>query len=217
MSDVKLQELIETLKKKGVESGEETSRQIVEDAQKKADILLAEARDEADTIVKEAQAEADKRLEQLQSSMEIAASQFITNLKRVIEENLLAIPLKKALDQALGDTDFLKKLLETLVQEYVQQSGQKDLQILLSNEQQENLSSFATELISKAAEKEDGEKLTLTLQSSGVDFGFLVSKTDDNVRLDFTDEAFHTLFLRFLTPRFRELFKDIKLGEVAGK
>jgi len=217
MSETKLQELIDTLKKQGVESGEESSRKIVEDARKQADEIVAKAREEAGNIVGEAKAEADKRLEQLNSSMEIAASQFVTSLKRTIEENLLALPMKKALEQDLGDTDFLKGLLEALVKEYVGQAGQKDLELILPREQQEKLADFSMQLIAKSAEQTDGDKLGLTLQSENIDFGFLVGKTDGNVRLDFTADAFQTLFLRFLTPRFRELFKDLKLGDMAGK
>jgi V/A-type H+-transporting ATPase subunit E len=213
MSDTKLQELIETLKKQGVERGEMTSREIVEDAQKKADEIVSKARSEADKIVKDAQAEADKRLDQLKSSMEIAASQFVTNLKRVIEESLLALPLKKSLEEALADTEFLKKLLETLVQAYARQSGHKDLTVFLSEEQKEKLMDFSVGLVSRQAKKEDADKLVLDLQSDGVDFGFMVSKADGNVKLDFTAEAFQNLFLRFLTPRFREFFKEIKVED----
>ncbi len=213
MSDTKLQELIETLKKQGVERGEETSREIVDDAQKKADEILAKARGEADTIIKKAQAEADKRMEQLRSSMEIAASQFVTSLKRVIEESLLALPLKKSLEEALHETEFLKKLLEALVQAYAQQSGQKDLTVFLSEEQKEKLTEYVVGLVSQQAKKEDADSLALNLQSDGVDFGFMVRKADGNVKLDFTAEAFQNLFLRFLTPRFREFFKEIKVEE----
>lgn len=216
MSETKLQELIETLKKQGVESGEESSRKIVEDARKQAEEILARARAEADGIVSQAQADADKRMEQLKSSMEIAASQFITSLKRLIEENLLSLPMKKALEDALSGEDFLKTLLDTLVKAYAAKGGKQELAIILPKEQQEKLTDFSTQLIAKNA-ADQGSSLALTLRSENIDFGFLVGKADGNVRLDFTAEAFQALFLRFLSPRFRELFKDIKLGDVAGK
>jgi len=217
MSETKLQELIETLKRQGVESGEESSRKIVEGARKQAEEILAKARAEAEGIVGKAKADADKRMEQLKSSMEIAASQFITSLKRLIEENLLSLPMKKALQDALSGEEFLKTLLGTLVKEYAAKGGKQELEIILPRDQQEKLTGFATQLIAKNAEKDRGDALALTLRSENVDFGFLVGKADGNVRLDFTAEAFQALFLRFLSPRFRELFKDIKLGDVGGK
>jgi len=217
MPETRLQELIATLKKQGVETGEASSRKIVEEAHKQADEILAKARAEAEGIVGRAQAEANKRMGQLSSSMEIAASQFITSLKRTIEENLVALPMRKALESALSDTDFLKALLEKAVTEYAQKGGLKDLEILLPKDQQEKLADFSMRLIAKHAKTDQGGSLGLTLRSGNVDFGFLVGKADGNVRLDFTADAFQALFQRFLSPRFRELFKDIQLGDLAGK
>lgn len=212
MAENKLQELIETLKKQAVETGETASRKIIEEAQQQAEGIVEKARAEADTIVSDAKAEADKNLKQLQSSMEIAASQFVTNLKRVIEENLLSLPLKGKLTDALADTETLKDLLKAAVVEFTRHTDSKDLLAILSEDQREKLKDFAVEL---AAAQGDGA--SVKLQSGNVSFGFMISRTDGNVRLDFTDEAFLTLFLQFLTPRFRELFKDIKLGDAAAK
>ena len=136
MADNKLQELIETLKKQGVESGEASSQAIIDKARKEADDILANARAEADNIAKQAKAEADKNMAQLQSSMEIAASQFVTNLKKVIEEQLLAIPMKDTLEKTLKDDAFLKDLIKTVVCEYTQSHGRKDILLALPEGQQ---------------------------------------------------------------------------------
>ena len=112
MADDKLQELIETLKKQGVETGEATSRSIIEKAQKEADEIVAKAKAEAEDITKQAKAEADKSLTQLQSSMEIAASQFVTKLKKVIEKELLAFPLEKSLTKTLDETEIYRSALD---------------------------------------------------------------------------------------------------------
>ncbi len=37
-------------------------------------------------------------------------------------------------------------------------------------------------------------------------FGFLVNLADGTTQLDFSDEAFLALFLRYLSPRFQKLF-----------
>ncbi|MBF0475044.1 MAG: hypothetical protein HQK57_02145 [Deltaproteobacteria bacterium] len=217
MTDTKLKELIETLKKQGVESGEEASRQIIEEAKKNADQILAQAKSEAEDIVSEAKADADKRLKQLQSSMEIAASQFVTNLKKVIETNLITLPLKQKLDDVLDNTEFLQVLLTTCIHEYVKHPDRSEVELLVSKEQQEKLVDFAMELIRSHADKEDGGHIGLNLQSDGVEFGFMIGKIDGTVKLDFTDDAFLGMFLRYLSPRFREFFKNINIREVAQK
>ena len=217
MSDSKLQELIDTLKKQAVESGEASSREIIEQARKEALAIVDRAKGEAGDIVRQAQEEADKKARQLESSMEIAGSQFVTSLKRDIEQNLLALPLKENVTQALGDTGYLKELIRTVVLEYTGRPDCSDLQVLVPKDQQEKLVDFMVELIAAQSDHGDPNHKGLTLQTANVDFGFMINRMDGNVTLDFTDEAFLALFLKFLTPRFREFFKDIKLGESAGK
>ena len=217
MADSKLQELIETLKKQAVENGEASSRQIIGEAQREAKAIVDKARAEADGIVRQAQEDADKKLKQLESSMEIAGSQFVTSLKQVIEQNLLALPLKEKVAEALGDTAYLKELIRTVVLAYTSRDECSDLQVLVPKAQQEKLFDFMVELVKAQSEHGDPNHKGLTLHAGNVDFGFMINKTEGNVTLDFTDEAFLTLFLKFLTPRFREFFKDIKLGETAGK
>jgi V/A-type H+-transporting ATPase subunit E len=217
MADSKLQELIDTLKKQAVESGEASSREIIEQARKEAEAIVDRAKAEADDVVRQAQEEADKKLKQLESSMEIAGSQFVTSLKRIIEQNLLALPLKEKVTEVLGDTAYLKELIRTVVLEYTSQEECSDLQVLVPKEKQKKLVDFMVELVKAQSECGDPDHKGLTLHAGNVSFGFMINKLEGNVTLDFTDEAFLALFLEFLTPRFREFFKDIKLGDTAGK
>jgi V/A-type H+-transporting ATPase subunit E len=61
------------------------------------------------------------------------------------------------------------------------------------------------------------DPLVLELEAQDVKFGFQVNKKQGNVRLDFSDEAFLSLFLSFLTPKFRDLFKSVKIGDLSKK
>lgn len=217
MTDTKLQELIDTLKRQGVQSGEEASHRIIEEANEKAKQILAKARAEADAIVARAKEEADKSLRQLHSSLEIAASQLLTDLKRSIEENLLALPLGKKITENLLDLPFLRELMTTCVREYVKHPERTDLSLLVSKEQLEKLTDFTMELIQSQPGKREGDRLTLKLESDNVAFGFIIGASDGVVRLDFTDEAFLELFLRYLTPRFRTFFKTIDVKGSSNK
>ena len=211
MADSKLQELIDTLKKQAVESGEASSREIIEKARKEAEAIVDRAKAEADDVVRQAQEEADKKLKQLESSMEIAGSQFVTSLKRTIEKNLVALPLKEKVTEVLGDTAYLKELIRTVVLEYTGQEECSDLQVLVPKDKQAELVDFMVELVQAQSEHGDPDHKGLTLHTGNVSFGFMINKLEGNVTLDFTDEAFLALFLEFLTPRFREFFEDIKL------
>jgi len=217
MTDTKLQELIETLKKRGVESGEEESRQIIDQAKSKADGIISKAKTDADSIISSAKKEADNSFKQLQSSMEIAASQLMTDLKRAIEENMLTLPMKNKISDQLSDTKFLKELLITCVREYVKRPESSDLSILLPKDQQEKLGDFATQLVKELPGKKEDDNLRIDLKSDGVSFGFIIGTKDGVVRLDFTEEAFLELFLKYLSPRFRGYFKKVEVKGFAEK
>ncbi|MCU0597947.1 MAG: hypothetical protein MUE70_01655 [Desulfobacterales bacterium] len=212
MATDKLQELIETLKKQGVQKGEDSAAQIVESAQKEAGEILAKAKTEADAIILKAKSESEGILKRLQSSMEIAASQFVGNLKRVLEKNLLTLPLKERLADELSDAGFLKDLLSQFVKTYAANPENPDIALLLPSGVQESLKKYAIDLMVRHG-KGDASKDILVMESNGIRFGFQVDKKDGNVRLDFSDEAFLSLFIEFLSPKFRELFTTLKLSQ----
>lgn len=213
MADAKLQELIDVLRKQGVESGEDSARQIVASAEKEAEGILAKARTEAQAIVSRAQAEADNLKKRLESSMEIAASQFVTNLKGQIEENLLVLPLKQELREDLADGALLKGIIAKLVDNYSAGSPEDEMKIVLGKDAGEELKAYALSLVGKGKGK--GGKVSQDLESYGSRFGLVVEMGSGNVRVDFTDEAFLALFMRFLSPAFRELFRNVKVGKAA--
>jgi V/A-type H+-transporting ATPase subunit E len=218
MANEKLQDLIETLKKQGVESGEKTGQEIIASAQKQAENLLAQARAEAASIVAQAREESEKQMKRLHSSMEIAASQFVNSLKGVIEENLLTIPLQGELTAVLSDPGFMKNLITRFVETYATSSQHDEIQLLLPKSAQEQLTPFAMELMAQHYGQSKGnDQLVLHLEAQDVKFGFQVNTKDGHVRLDFSDEAFLSLFLKFLTPKFRDLFKSIDIGDLVKK
>ena len=135
----------------------------------------------------------------------------MTDLRRVIEENLLTLPVKKQISGALEDTHFLKELMTTCVREYMKKQEHADLSILVPGSMGEQLEGFAQELIHSIPGKREGDRLALEIKSDGVAFGFIIGTSDGVVRLDFTDEAFLELFLRYLSPRFHGLFKTIDI------
>jgi V/A-type H+/Na+-transporting ATPase subunit E len=212
MATDKLQELIETLKKQGIQKGEESAARILESAQKEAGEILANAKTQANAIIEQAKNESDGVMKRLQSSMEIAASQFVGNLKRVLENNLLTLPLKEKLTTELSDAGFLKDLITQFVKTYASNPENPDIDLLLPAGVQESLKNYAVDLMVQHC-KGDASKEILVMESHGIRFGFQVDKKDGNVRLDFTDEAFLALFIEFLAPKFRELFTSLKLSK----
>jgi V/A-type H+/Na+-transporting ATPase subunit E len=211
MPEARLQELIDILKQQGVKSGEETARQIVADANRQAEEALTKARGQAEEIMIGAKEEAERLKRQLQASLEIAASQFVTQLKRAVEQQLLQIPLKEKIGEDLSDPDFLKGLMTKFVEAYAANPQNPPIELLMQEDAAEELWDFAVKLIGSHYRREiDKDLVKIRMESAGIGFGFMVDRRAGNVLLDFTDEAFLTFFLRYLSPGFRKLFKAVK-------
>ena len=212
MADARLSELIETLKRQGVESGEEEKRRIEEEARKNAAEIIRTAKAEAEALRKSARDDADRERRQLASSLEIAASQFVTGLKRVVEEGFLTLPLREQLTSTLEDENFLKTLISRFVESYAA-AGKTDISLLLPRAAQDTFWEWAVGLVAEKAGSGSAEDRVL--RSRGVAFGFQVDQ-DGGVRLDFTDEAFLELFLTYLAPRLHHLFKPVETQAAGG-
>lgn len=210
MANDKLQDLIETLKKQGVESGEKAGQEIVETARRQAAEIVEKAKEEAASIVSRARDDSDKEMKRLQSSMEIAASQFVNNLKSNIENSLLTIPLKKELTGELSNPDLMKQLLTRFIEVFAAGEPSQEIFLLFPKDIQEEIRQHAVELMAQYYGKGDkGDKLVMELDAQDVKFGFQVSRNNGAVRMDFSDEAFLAIFLRYLSPRFKGLFKNV--------
>lgn len=212
MSNESLQELIEALKKQGVENGEEAGRQIVETARQEAESIRSAAAKEAAAIIAQARTDSEKELKKLQAAMEIAASQFLNQLKGILEHDFLTLPLKERIGREFGDPQFLKTLLTEFVKTYAAAPGRGAIRLLLPESAGADLRDFAVDLMVRHYGPADGSgTLVRTIEASGVKFGFQADVQDGHVRLDFTDEAFLALFNEFLSPQFRTLFTKNKI------
>jgi V/A-type H+-transporting ATPase subunit E len=210
MADDRLQELIDTLKRQGIDSGEKEGQKIIESARNQAADITRKAHEEAASIVAKAKDESANEMKRLRSSLEIAASQFVNNLKGVIENNLLTIPLKKELTGQLSDPNFMKEIITRFIEIYAKGDRSEEIWVLLPKDVQEEIKDYAVELMGRHYGKgAKGDKLVMELEAQDIKFGFQISKRDGNIRLDFSDEAFLSLFLRFLSPRFKGLFKNV--------
>src|SRR4030042_1455000 len=169
MANDKLQGLIETLKRQGIDSGEKEGREIIESARKQAADILRKATEEAATIAAKARDESAKEMKRLQSSLEIAASQFVNNLKGVIENNLLTIPLKKELTGQLSDPGFMKDLLTRFIEIYAKGEQSEEIGVLFPKDVQEEIKDYAVELMGHHYGKASkGENLVMEMESQDI-------------------------------------------------
>ncbi|HOD70814.1 MAG TPA: hypothetical protein PLE36_07720 [Deltaproteobacteria bacterium] len=175
--------------------------ELVQSARKQADALVAEAKAEAEKIRAAAKADAENVRKQMQVDMDTAARNFIIMVKEKLQTAVVAPVVEGEIKTALGDTDFLKRMIETLLAGFVKNQGREQpIEILLPKKDQAELEAWFNE---KFREKAAGD---LVVQfTDKITFGFLMGAKGQGAYFNFSSGLVEA-FSNFCSPRFRKHF-----------
>ncbi|MBN1695986.1 MAG: hypothetical protein JW881_00610 [Spirochaetales bacterium] len=198
--EVQLQELIDRIKKEGIEKAEKTADEIRKKAEEEAKTLIAGAREQAEKIKIEAK-EAARRFELTgKQAVSQAGRDLLLKLASDIERVLNAVILEET-REAL-DINILKEIIKGLLDAWAVKGG-TDITILLSGKDQKAMSDFFTEKLSR--------KLKTGMDfSSGQDIekGFRIIEKDGSSFYDFTDKGIAAELSRYLSAQLKECIND---------
>ncbi|MDR1095629.1 MAG: V-type ATP synthase subunit E [Spirochaetaceae bacterium] len=202
--DIQLQELIEKIKKDGVEAAQADAAKLRAGAEAEAAKIVDEAKKQAGNIV--AQGEADRvRSEKAGvAAVEQASRNLVLAFKAEIQ-GLLDRIVKDAVSSSYS-ADVVKEVLPDLIKTWAAKNTDS-LDVILSGDDLKKL--------------DDGFKSRLASQlKGGVDFkvgksldgGFHIAEKDGSAFYDFSAEAVAALLSAYLNPRLAELVKDAAKG-----
>ncbi|MEW6754315.1 MAG: hypothetical protein AB1505_25525 [Candidatus Latescibacterota bacterium] len=199
--EVKLDNLIEKIRKEGIEEAQQTSEQVVARAKQEAQAILAEARREAERIVEEArrqaaQAEANGRL-----ALQQAARDAELLLKQRIDALFCRVFGKKV--AGVMGPEFLKDLILRLTQEWGRGG---ELEVAVGPGDREKLE----QLLFAGLREEMKATISLTV-SNRVASGFRIGMRGEDAYYDFTDETIALVLKSFLSPTLKQ-YLDGKNG-----
>jgi V/A-type H+-transporting ATPase subunit E len=193
--DVKLENLIEKIKKEGVESGRQVSEEMIKTAGQDADAIIKKAKKEAERIQKEAEKEA----RQFRENAELAVKQAARDSELLLKEKITELfdrLLKREVVQALTP-DVMKELILKIISKW---SGSTDTELLVSEKDKKQL----RDMVLKGLKKD--LKDTVTIQASpDLAHGFRIGLKDENIYYDFSDESITEMLKMFLNPGIKEL------------
>ncbi len=199
--DVQLQELVEKIRKDGVDAADAQASEIVNEAKAKAASILNEARAEAESIEKAARADAERLEKAAIASIKQSGRNILISFRDGIVSELSAL-VSSATGTAMSG-DSLRELVPAAVKAWIANSGSGDIAVLLSPSDLEKLES--TFKASLKAEMDKG----LVLGSDGsLAGGFRIGMKDGSAYYDFSAEAVASLFSSYLNPRVAEILKS---------
>ncbi|MCF7873471.1 MAG: hypothetical protein K9L84_01295 [Candidatus Omnitrophica bacterium] len=202
--DVKLESLIEKIKKEGLDQAQQESDQIIKQAHNKEKKIVQEAKDKAEKIKEEAKKEAQKFQENAQSSIKQAARNVILSVREKLTSIFDSI-LKQELKESLSP-DTLAKMLESIIDKWSKQKD-KEFEILVNDKDKKELEKL---IFSKFGQK---AKDNIEIKSSStIEKGFQVGVKGEDTYYDFSDEGITESLSVFLNSTLADLISDKKNG-----
>ena len=202
--DVQLQELIDKIKKDGIESASALAEKAKADAEAEAKRILETARKEAETIVAKAKADAE-RAEQAGIAAVGQASRNLVLAFRAEIQGLLDAVVARESKEAYGE-DALKAAVPAILTSWAGK-GVDSLDVLLGADELKKLEGFFAGKL--AAELKKGLELKA---DRNIGAGFRIAAKDGSAYYDFSAEAVAELLSSYLNPRLAEVLKAAAKG-----
>jgi V/A-type H+-transporting ATPase subunit E len=202
--EIQLQELIDKIKKDGIESASEEAFRIKAQAESDAKSIVEAARKEGADIVARGKADAERLEKAGIAALEQASRNLVLAFKGEIEALLSRIVAAKV-DAAYGD-EALKTIIPDLVKNWAAK-GVDSLDLILGEESLGKLRSYFDSRL--AAEISKGVELK---SNRNLGAGFHIANKDGSAYYDFSAESVAELLSAYLNPRLSEILKTSAKG-----
>ena len=197
----KLEQLTKQIYEEGVEKARQEAARILAAAEEQKRKTLRAAREEAADVLVVARREAEELKHRVESEVRMASAQSLALLRQKITELICVKTAQASVSGIVDDPDFLKRILETVMKEWVSRgcgSGQ-DIYLKLPQKMQKEIQEY---LFKKGKQVLDtGLKVEF---SEDIASGFQITPQDGSYRIGFTEDDFQALILYFLRPRVKQ-------------
>ncbi|AEJ61516.1 V-type ATPase subunit E [Spirochaeta thermophila DSM 6578] len=195
-----IQELIESLKRDGVEAGEKRAQEIVRSAEIKAEQIIEKAKEQARSMREEAERAAAQFRQSAEEAIRQAGRDVILSVQRELERLFSHVLEEMAKESYSG-----KALEEAVVA--VVNSWDKDTvgDVVLQ------LPEDVEEQVLSSLKRRVAEKVAAGLEIrpvKGLDRGFRIQLKDGSAYYDFTAEGIAEVLAAYLNPKVASLLKE---------
>jgi V/A-type H+-transporting ATPase subunit E len=212
-----VQELIDRLREKGVEEGQQQADQMLVDARRKASETVEKARQQAAEILQQAKQEANRLRAAGEEALRLAGRDAVLALKEEISEQFSS-HVRRLVSHQLRDEKFIERLILEIAGRAVPRDSKQPMELLLPEEtappeqgefQARGAKEGATgQFVLGLAGDMLREGVTLAPAADNTP-GVTVRMLADDVEIRFNEKAVTEFLLRYLLPRFRNIMTGI--------
>lgn len=183
------------------------SERILREAEEQAAKIIAGAEKEALNTKTAAKQEAEQTLRQMETDLQTGARNFILLLQERLEEAIAYPTVEEEVKKTLSDKEFLKRIIELVIQEFTRREGADSaVELLLPVKEQDELGAWFLGQFHRKALRNINVHFT-----DKVSFGFKIGLEDSGSHFNFGEGLVET-FMSFCSPRFRKYFFVEKEG-----
>ncbi len=198
--EIQLQELIDQIKKDGIEVAENEAKNIVDSAKSEAERIVADAKAQAAKILAEAKAENEKMVKSSDDAIRQAGRNLLISFRESVT---------KELDAIIGETvnsvysaDSLSQLVVNVVESWANKPDVENIEVILNSND--------VELLEKTALSSLKDRISkgVTLKANdNFDGGFRIAVNDGGAYYDYSTEAVVDMMSNYLSPKVVKLLK----------
>lgn len=199
--EIQLQELIEQIKKDGVEAAETEAESIIKAANEKAKKIIADAQAQADKILLDAKIENEKMVKSSEDAIRQAGRNLLISfresvtkeLNRILNENVNTVYSSKT----------LAEIIINVVESWAKKPEAENITVILNSK---DLKTLEDTLLAGLKEKMIAG---VTLKAGdNFDAGFRISANSTGAYYDYSAESVVEMLSAYLSPKVTELLKE---------
>ena len=199
--EIQLQELIEQIKKDGVEAAEAQAEAILLSAKAEAERIISEAQANADKIMADAKSENAKTVKSGEDAIRQAGRNLLISFRESVAKELKAIVGENV--SAVYSSDAFAALIISAVEGWASKPDADDITVIMNGKDLAELESVI--LGQLKAKMLNG----VTLRANdNFDGGFRISVNNGAVYYDYSAEAVTDMLSNYLSPRVTALLKE---------
>ncbi|MFH1062098.1 MAG: hypothetical protein V1747_04340 [Candidatus Omnitrophota bacterium] len=206
----KLEKLTKQIYDEGIAKADQQAEKIIKAAEEEKRKILRAARKESEDIISVAHKESEELKHMVNSELRMATQQSLALLRQKITELISVKVTTGAVEGFFDDSDFLKKILEIVMKEWLGSGchqGQEFYLKLPKKVQAEIQDHF---FIAGKQELNKGLKIEF---DEKIKSGFIITPKDGSYRIGFTEDDFKALIQYFLRPRMTRFLFGEKANE----
>lgn len=195
--DVKLDSLIEKIRKEGIDEAQIKADELINEAKKQAASIINDAKKESTKIVEDGKRQAN----QFQQNAEADLKQAARNTELLLKEKVTSLFDNVFKKQVSGELQpgFLNNLIATIINTWAKDG---ETEIIINDKDKNELE----KLLFAGLKNELKDSVNIRV-STDISNGFRIGLKGEQVYYDFSDEAIADVLKSLINPRLKEILE----------